>query len=65
MSIEGFIEYGTLGALDLSLSPEQVARLDAVSEIPPEVPHQQIKENASRLAGGQLDCFDSPPVPVA
>jgi MFS family permease len=55
----------TLGALDVTLTPEQIARLDAASEIPLGVPHTMIKENAARVAGGKLDRVDVPAIPVA
>jgi hypothetical protein len=55
----------TLGALDVALTPEQIARLDAASEIPLGVPHTMIQENAARVAGGKLDRVDTPVIPVA
>ncbi len=56
---------GTLGAVDVKLSPEQIARLDAASAIPLGVPHELIKDNASSLAGGKLELLDFPSIPVA
>jgi aryl-alcohol dehydrogenase-like predicted oxidoreductase len=55
----------TLGALDVTLSQEQVARLDAVSAIPLGVPHEFLKGTAPRIAGGKLELLDLPPIPVA
>jgi aryl-alcohol dehydrogenase-like predicted oxidoreductase len=55
----------TLGALDVTLTPEQIARLDAASEIPLGVPHTMIKENVARAAGGKLDRVEVPVIPVA
>ena len=56
---------GTLGALDLKLSVEQVARLDAASAIPLGVPHEQIASSESRLTGGKPGLLVPPAVPVA
>ena len=55
----------TLGALDVTLPQEQVARLDAASAIPLGVPHELIKDSASSLAGGKLELLDFPSIPVA
>ncbi len=55
----------TLGAVDLTLSQEQIARLDAASAIPLGVPHELLKDNASRLAGGKLELLGLPSTPVA
>lgn len=55
----------TLGVLDVTLSHEQIARLDAASAIPLGVPHTIIQDNASRLAGGVLERMDFPALPVA
>ncbi len=56
---------GTLGALDLSLSEQQVARLDAASAVPSGVPHEQIAQSAPRYTGGKGGLIDRPAVPVA
>ena len=56
---------GTLGALDVKLSPEQIARLDAASAVPLGVPHDIAREYAGRLAGGKPELLDSPAIPVA
>ncbi len=56
---------GTLGALDVTLSQEQVARLDAASAIPLGVPHEFLKGNAPRITGGKVELLDFPRIPVA
>jgi aryl-alcohol dehydrogenase-like predicted oxidoreductase len=42
----------TLGALDISLPPEVVARLDAASAVALGVPHEQINSSYRSLSGG-------------
>lgn len=56
---------GTLGALDVKLSREQVERLDSASAIPLGVPHEQMRDSAQRLTGGKAELLDLPAVPVA
>ncbi|HEX9444489.1 MAG TPA: aldo/keto reductase [Candidatus Binatia bacterium] len=56
---------GTLGALDLTLSEDQIARLDALSAVPLGTPHEQISGSAAAMAGGQRELLDLPAVPVA
>lgn len=56
---------GTLGALNVTLAPEQVARLDAASAIPLGVPHEMLNNYAQRIAGGKHELIDLPTVPVA
>ena len=53
----------TLGALQVTLSIDQVVRLDNASAIDLGVPHVQVAESFERLNGGQL--LDPPRVPVA
>lgn len=53
----------TLGALNVQLSAEQVARLDGVSEVAQGVPHESIAGSFVRFSGGQV--LDLPIVPVA
>ncbi|MNF89658.1 putative oxidoreductase [compost metagenome] len=53
----------TLGALNVQLSAEQVARLDGVSEVAQGVPHESIAGSFARFSGGQV--LDLPIVPVA
>jgi aryl-alcohol dehydrogenase-like predicted oxidoreductase len=55
----------TLGALDVKLASEQIARLDTVSAIPMGTPHEQINGSASRIAGGKPELLDVPAIPVA
>ena len=55
----------TLGALDVKLSSEQVARLDAVSAIPLGTPHEQIQGSAAAIAGGKPELLDQPSIAVA
>ncbi len=56
-----------LGAVGLALSAEQLARLDAVSAIPPVFPYSMIdsRESRQRIAAGKLDLLDLPATPVA
>lgn len=55
-----------LASLDLVLSPEQLLRLDEVSAISLGFPHDVLSPPPlqNRLAGGKLDLFDRPTVPV-
>jgi aryl-alcohol dehydrogenase-like predicted oxidoreductase len=53
----------TLGALQVTLSDEQVARLDNASAIALGVPHEQVEQSFERLNGGQQ--LEVPRVPVA
>jgi len=55
----------TLGALAVKLSSDQVARLDAVSEIPLGTPHEQIAGSAPAMAGGKPELLEPPLIPVA
>lgn len=55
---------GTLGALDLKLTDDQVSRLDAASAIPLGVPHDQLAQNVDRYTGGKSALLDRPAVPV-
>lgn len=55
----------TLGALELRLTAEQVARLSAASEVELGVPHVQMKQYLPSLMGGQHESFDYPWLPVA
>jgi hypothetical protein len=51
----------------LKLTPEQIARLDEASAIPPVFPYRIIdhREYRQRATGGKLDQLDLPAVPVA
>jgi aryl-alcohol dehydrogenase-like predicted oxidoreductase len=55
----------TLGAVDVTLSEEQIARLDAASAVPLGTPHEQIKGSAAAIAGGKPELLDLPSIPVA
>jgi aryl-alcohol dehydrogenase-like predicted oxidoreductase len=55
---------GTLGALEMKLSSDQMERLDALSAIPLGTPHEQINGSVSRIAGGTPELLDAPAVPV-
>jgi aryl-alcohol dehydrogenase-like predicted oxidoreductase len=55
----------TLGALDVTLTQDQVARLDAVSAVPLGVPHEQIRQQTSSVAGGKGDLLEALSMPVA
>ena len=54
-----------LGALDVRLSAEQVARLDEASAVAFGAPHEQIDREAPRLSGGDRSLVDTLAVPVA
>jgi aryl-alcohol dehydrogenase-like predicted oxidoreductase len=56
-----------LGATRLQLTPEQLARLEEASAIPPVFPYTVIdhREYRQRATGGKLDQLDLPAVPVA
>lgn len=56
---------GTLGALDVTLSQDQITRLDAASVIPLGTPHEQINGSAATIAGGKPELLDLPSIPVA
>jgi aryl-alcohol dehydrogenase-like predicted oxidoreductase len=56
---------GTLRALDVTLSPEQVSRLDAASAISLGTPHEQINGSVPRIAGGRPELLESPALPAA
>jgi aryl-alcohol dehydrogenase-like predicted oxidoreductase len=54
----------TLGALDLTLSSEQITRLDTASAIPMGTPHEQTNGSAAAIAGGKPELLDWPSIPV-
>lgn len=56
-----------LAATKLALTPAQIARLDAVSSLPPVFPYSMIHNPGirQRSAGGKLDQIELPSVPVA
>ncbi|MNY53578.1 hypothetical protein D3C86_1893440 [compost metagenome] len=53
----------TLGALNVQLSAEQLARLEGVSDVAKGVPHESISSSFSRFSGGET--LDLPVIPVA
>ena len=57
----------TLAALTVTLSVDQLRRLDAASEVPLGFPHAFLAgaRNQQRIAGGKPDLIDKPRVPVA
>jgi aryl-alcohol dehydrogenase-like predicted oxidoreductase len=55
----------TLGALDVQLSSDQIARLDAASAIPLGTPNEQINGSAARIAGGKPELLEVPVIPAA
>lgn len=56
---------GTLGALDVKLSPTQIGRLDEASAISMGTPHEQINGSAGAIAGGKPELLQVPVIPVA
>jgi hypothetical protein len=56
-----------LAATKVKLTPEQVARLDEVSVVPLASAHSLASDVGwwQRIAGGKLDQFDLPAMPVA
>lgn len=55
----------TLGALAVTLSPQQIETLDKASAIPLGVPHDQFNSSEAILTGGTPGVLTSPLVPVA
>jgi len=53
----------TLGALNVQLSAEQMARLDGVSDVAQGVPHESIAGSFARFSGGRI--LDLPSIPEA
>lgn len=54
----------TLGALDVKLSREQIARLDTASAISLGTPHEQINGSAAAMAGGKPELLELPSIPA-
>jgi aryl-alcohol dehydrogenase-like predicted oxidoreductase len=54
-----------LGALDVTLTPEQYARLSEVSAVPLGVPHEATARVLDRVRGGDASLVAEPPRPVA
>jgi len=55
---------GTLCALNVNLSPAQIAQLDETSATPLGTPHEQIRASLASIAGGQAESLDLPALPV-
>jgi aryl-alcohol dehydrogenase-like predicted oxidoreductase len=53
----------TLGALEVQLSEQHLARLDGISVVPAGVPHETIAGSVARYTGPQT--LDLPIIPVA
>jgi aryl-alcohol dehydrogenase-like predicted oxidoreductase len=56
---------GTLSALEVNLSGEQIGRLDETSQIACGTPHEQIHGSAAAIAGGNPELLESRVIPVA
>ena len=56
---------GSLSALEVNLSREQIARLDETSEIALGTPHEQTQGSAAAIAGGKPELLQSRVIPVA
>lgn len=56
---------GTLGALDLTLDPAQLARLDQASAAEAATPQRQIGSSAMAIAGGRIELLTPKHQPVA
>jgi hypothetical protein len=56
---------GTLTALELNLSQEQIGRLDETSEIASGTPHEQTQGSAAAIAGGKPELLQRRVIPVA
>jgi len=54
-----------LAAAKLTLSPEHIARLDAVSALPPTFPYTVLESARPLYTGGRVDLFDAPATTVA
>ena len=54
-----------LGALDVKLSSDQIARLDRASAVPLGTPHEQINSSAATIAGGKPELLEMPVIPAA
>jgi hypothetical protein len=55
----------TSDALNLTLSADQVSRIEAASAVPLGAPHERARGSAASLAGGKTDLLEAPAVPVA
>ena len=55
---------GTLGAVEVTLSTEQIARLDETSQIPLGTPHEQIRDSIAAIAGGNSEALQLRVIPA-
>ena len=56
---------GSLSALEVNLSQEQIGRLDETSEIALGTPHEQTQGSAAAITGGKPELFQPQIIPVA
>ena len=56
---------GSLGALEVNLSQEQIGRLDETSQIALGTPHEQTHGSAAAIAGGKPELLQTRIIPVA
>jgi aryl-alcohol dehydrogenase-like predicted oxidoreductase len=56
---------GSLGALEVNLSQEQIGRLDETSQIAFGTPHEQTHGSAAAIAGGKPELLQTRIIPVA
>jgi aryl-alcohol dehydrogenase-like predicted oxidoreductase len=56
---------GTLSALEVNLSPEQIGRLSESSQIALGTPHEQAQGSAAAIAGGRPELLQPRVIPVA
>jgi aryl-alcohol dehydrogenase-like predicted oxidoreductase len=56
---------GTLSALKLTLTENQLAQLEETSRISLGTPHEQINSSAGAIAGGKPELLEVPVIPVA
>jgi hypothetical protein len=56
---------GNLSALEVTLSLEQIARMDETSQIALGTPHEQVHGSVAAIAGGNPELIQSRIIPVA
>jgi hypothetical protein len=56
---------GTIAALDVNLSQEQIGRLNESSQIAFGTPHEQTHGSAAAIAGGNMEVLQPRVIPVA
>lgn len=54
-----------IGALNVNLSSDQIARLDTANVVPLGTPHEQINGSAPAIAGGKPELLGAPEIPAA